>query len=345
MSPGPIRTALIGFGLAGRVFHAPLLADNPAYSLDVVVTRDPTRVAQAGALLPGVRVVPNAAEAIAADVDLVVIGTPPASHHGLALAAIGRGRHVVVDKPFVPTSAEAEDLIERAAAAGTVLTVYQNRRWDSDFLTLRRLLREGELGDVHTFESRLERWKPEGLRTWKADTPLAEGGGILADIGSHLIDQALQLFGPVRSVYGETARHVGEGESDDDAFVSLLHETGVRSRLWANLISGLEAPRYRVLGSRASYQKWGVDTQEQFLGAGGTPAASDYGLEPEESWGVLGTPDGTRRVPAERGAYPEFYRRLADCITGGGPVPVDPRESLAVVRIVEEVHRQNRPAR
>lgn len=344
MAP-PIRTALLGFGLSGRVFHGPLIAHDPAFSLDVIVTGNPERAASARRLHPTAEVVGTAAEALARDLDLVVIGTPPGSHFSLAEAAIDRGLAVVVDKPFVPTGREAEALIASARAAGTALTVYQNRRWDADFLTLRQLIEAGELGQVHTFESRFERWKPEGLRSWKGDTALAAGGGILADLGSHLIDQALQLFGPVRTVHGETTRHAGTGEADDDAFVSLLHESGVRSRLSANLISAVPSPRFRVLGSTAGYVKWGLDSQERALGEGVSPGDPQYGVEPEEAWGTLGTPEGTRPVPAVRGAYPEFYRLLGEALTGGGPLPVDPEESLAVIRVIEEVHRQNRAAR
>lgn len=232
----------------------------------------------------------------------------------------------------------------KARESGTVLTVFQNRRWDSDFLTLKELVDQGDLGEVHTFESRFERWKPEGLREWKGISSLKEGGGILADLGSHLIDQALQLFGPATQVHGETARHAGQSgsEADDDAFVSLLHQSGVRSRLSMNLISALPSPRFRVLGSKAAFEKWGLDAQEAALDRGVAPSAADYGVEPEENWGILGTPGNTRAVPAARGAYPEFYRMLAECLTTGGPPPVDPADSLVVARIIEEIHAQNR---
>lgn len=342
-----IRTAIIGFGLSGRVFHAPLVADSPAYSLDAIVTGDPERAARAAALHPAARVVGTADELLAraADLDLVVIGTPPSSHAELAAAALDSGLHVVVDKPFVPTAAEGEALIARARAAGRVLTVFQNRRWDGDLLTIRRLLAEGALGEVRTFESRFDWWKPAGLRSWKGSLGIAEGGGLLADLGPHLIDQALQLFGPAAQVYGETARHTGsEGaEADDDAFVSLLHASGVRSHLSMNLLAGIPAPRFRVLGSEATFVSWGLDPQEAQLDAGMAPSDPVYGTLPEDAWGTIGTPDETRRVRPERGAYAEFYRLLAHAITAGGPVPVAPEDALAVMRIIEQVHAQNRP--
>jgi scyllo-inositol 2-dehydrogenase (NADP+) len=342
--PRPLRTAIIGYGLSGRIFHAPFLEASGAYSLDAIVTANPGRAEQAAIAHPRARIVPGSAELFAGSegLDLVVVATPPANHYVLAADAIRRGLHVVVDKPFVPLGAQGEDLIAKARRAGVVLSVFQNRRWDSDFLTLARLIKGGGLGTVHTFESRFERWKPEGLRDWKAAPDVAEGGGLLFDLGSHLIDQALTLFGPAVRIYGETARHTPTAGADEDVFVSLLHESGVRSRLSMNLVSGLPAPRFHVLGSAAAFTSWGLDGQEAALRAGAVPGAEGYGVEPEERWPTTGTPGRTRKVPAERGAYTEYYRLLAEAINDGGPVPVDPADALAAVRIIEEVHRQNR---
>ena len=340
----PLRTAMFGFGMSGRVFHTPFLAADPAFSLDVVVTADPERAAQAAAHHPCARVVGSVEElwGRAADLDLVVIGTPPSTHARLASAAIDAGLHVVVDKPFAPAVADGEALLERARAAGRVLTVFHNRRWDSDFLTVRRLVESGELGEVRTFESRFDVWKPAGLRAWKGTSTLAEGGGLLADLGPHLIDQALQLFGPAVEVYGETARHSAPAaaEADDDAFISLLHSSGVRSRLSMSILAGLPTPRFRVLGSAATLEISG-DSQAAQLDSGVAPSDPAYGLQQETAWGTLGTPGVTRRVRPERGSYGEFYRLLAEAITAGGPLPVDPEDALAAIRIIEQVHAQN----
>jgi scyllo-inositol 2-dehydrogenase (NADP+) len=342
----PIRTAILGFGVSGRVFHSPFIAAHPDYSLDFITTANPDRAAQARAVYPDATILaaPEDVFAHADQLDLVVIGTPPATHYSLAERAINAGLNVVVDKPFVPTSAEGEVLITKAAEAGVVLTVFQNRRWDADFLTLQKLLREGRLGEPRSFESRFEWWKPEGMRDWKAETDIAYAGGILFDLGPHLIDQAIQLFGPVSEVYGETARHTAapRSDADDDAFVSLLHTSGVRSRLWMNGTAALPAPRFHVLGSAAAYTKWGLDRQEPELIAGALPSDPDYGLESEEHWGMLGVPGHSERVPAELGAYPEFYRLLAECLAGDGPAPVDPADSVVVTRIIEEVHARSR---
>jgi predicted dehydrogenase len=272
-----IRTAVVGFGISGRVFHAPLIAADPGYSLDAIVTSDPGRAAEAARLYPGTRIVPTpeALFALAADLDLVILGTPPLTHFDLAARAIAHGLHVVVDKPFVTSSAHGEELAARAADGGVQLTVFQNRRWDADFLTLQKLVREGALGEIRTFESRFEWWRPEGFGNWRDTAGLTEGGGILHDLGAHLIDQAIQLFGPVAESYGETANHGRSEGADTEAFVSMLHESGVRSRLWMNGMAAQVGPRFHVLGSTAGYTKWGLDGQEPALAAGMTP--SDLG--------------------------------------------------------------------
>jgi predicted dehydrogenase len=189
----PIRVAALGFGTAGRLFHSPFVVANPAFELRTIVTTNPERAATAQAKYPGVQVIGDAFAVNAVDHDLVIVATPPATHGELATNALQIGLDVVVDKPFAPTSAEGRELIALAARLGRRLTVFQNRRWDADFLTLRRLLAEGELGEVFEFESRFEWWRPGGMTGWKGETSVADGGGILFDLGTHLIDQALQL--------------------------------------------------------------------------------------------------------------------------------------------------------
>jgi predicted dehydrogenase len=336
----PLRTAVVGFGISGRVFHAPLIAADPNYSLDAIVTSDPERAAEAARLYPGTRIVPTpeALFTLAADLDLVILGTPPLTHFDLAARAIAHGLHVVVDKPFVTTSAHGEELIARASDGGVQLTVFQNRRWDADFLTLQKLLQEGALGEIRTFESRFEWWRPEGFGNWRDTAALREGGGILQDLGAHLIDQAIQLFGPVAESYGETANYGRPEGADTEAFVSLLHESGVRSRLWMNGMAAQVGPRFHVLGSKAGYTKWGLDGQEPALAAGMTPSDPAFGLEAQDSWGVLGVDGASTHVPAERGAYPRFYSQLAAALRGAGPLPVGPAESLEVLKVIENIH-------
>ncbi|MEW1810750.1 Gfo/Idh/MocA family oxidoreductase [Pseudarthrobacter phenanthrenivorans] len=337
----PIRTAVVGFGISGKVFHAPLIAANPDFSLDAIVTSHPGRAAEAARLYPPARIVATPEElfAVAADLDLLILGTPPHTHYGLAATAIAHGLNVVVDKPFVPTSALGGELISRAADGGVQLTVFQNRRWDADFLTLRKVLASGALGEVTSFESRFEWWRPEGFGNWRDTVSLAEGGGILHDLGAHLIDQAIELFGPVERSYGETAnRGPHPDAADTEAFVSLLHASGVRTRLWMNGMAAQAGARFHVLGSRAGYTKWGLDGQEPALAAGVVPSDPAYGLEPQEHWGLLGTDGAAEPVAPERGAYPQFYVQLAAALRGQGPVPVDPAGPLEVLKVIEGIH-------
>jgi scyllo-inositol 2-dehydrogenase (NADP+) len=336
----PIRTGLIGFGTSGRLFHSPFIAANPEFSLDLIVTKDPARLALAAERYPGARLVPTSDDLFAAaeDLDLVVIGSPSSTHVELAHAALDAGLAVVVDKPFSVTTLQGRGLIEKAHRLGLLLTVFQNRRWDGDFLTLRSLLAAGALGEVRRFESRFEWWKPVQAKSWKASATIAEGGGILFDLGAHLIDQALQLFGPVDDVYAETITRRPGGAADDDTFVSLHHGSGVRSHLWMNGLAAQVGPRFHVLGSEAGYTKWGLDGQEAALKAGALPTDPDFGLEPESAWGVVGIDGALTRVPSERGNYAAFYAGLADALLRGEPAPVDPEDALRVIGIIERVN-------
>ncbi len=333
-----IRTAVIGFGLAGSVFHAPAIAANPRYSLDFIVTANPQRRALAQKRYPQARILDTADELfMQPGLQLAVLGTPPASHAPLAHAALDRRIAVVVDKPFTVTSEQGQELIDRATELGVPLTVYQNRRWDGEYLTLRRLLAEGALGEVYRFESRIERWSQEIAKPWKAAATADDGGGLLYDLGTHLIDQALQLFGPVTNVYGELSARRPQEKADDDDFVALHHGNGVRSHLWMNLSAARRGPRFRVLGSEAGYTKTVADLQEAQILAGVLPGNPGYGLDPQQNWGTLGRDGALVAVPTERGNFPAFYELLAAALLDGGPLPVDPADSVAALKIIEKV--------
>ncbi|WP_104091012.1 Gfo/Idh/MocA family oxidoreductase [Arthrobacter sp. GMC3] len=338
-----IGTALLGFGHAGSIFHAPSIESLEQFSLDVIVTSDPVRQAAARAKYPLAEVLSRAEWANAGDthdVDLVVVATPPASHVALAQAALEAGCAVVVDKPFTVTSAEGDALIALARAKGLVLTTYQNRRWDGEFLTLRKLIAEGALGEVRRFESRLERWQQSITKEWKAQATPADGGGILYDLGTHLIDQALQLFGPPTRVYGEVAARRPDERSDDDAFIALEHAGGVISHLWMNLSAAQAGPRLRVLGSEAAYVKADPDQQEAQLQAGILPGSPGYGVDPQENWGLLGRAGSLVPVPTEPGNFTRFYELLAAAVLDGAPAPVDPADSVEALRVIEYVREQ-----
>ena len=337
----PIRTGIIGFGLSGRVFHAPFIATNPAFRLDLISTGSPDRAAQARQQHPDTEIVASPAELLAraADLDLVILASPAHVHREQALAAFEAGAHVVIDKPFVPTVTDAKQLIAASEDAGKLLAVFQNRRWDGDFLTIKRLLTEGVLGGIHRFESTFERWGGAVRERWQDSTTSDQGAGITYDLGSHLIDQALQLFGPATVDAAELTTVRPGAVSDDDSFISLLHETGVRSHLTMSRVAGQSGPRFRVLGSESSYSVNGLDNQEPFLKDQRWPGSEGYGVTPSADWGLVGVGDSLSSVETARGAYPDFYAGVAASILAGAPSPVDPRDALEVVRIIERAHQ------
>lgn len=342
IDPGqPIRTGLVGFGTAGRTFHAPFLSADESYALSVIVTADPDRSAEAARLHPQAEVVPTTAQLfdLADQLDLVVIASPPATHVRLAHQALDHRLAVVVDKPLCVAAGEGAALVERARSLGDRLTVFQNRRWDGDFLTVRGLLERGELGEVWRFESRFEWWKPHEPKQWKAKADAGAGGGILYDLGTHLIDQAVQLFGPVDEVHAELATRRPGGGAEDEAFVSLRHRGGVRSHLHMSAVAAAPGPRFHLLGAAAAYTKWGLDGQEAALKAGMSPADPQFGIESESAWGKLGVNGDDRVVTMERGDYGAFYAQLADSLRTGGPLPVDPSDAVQTIRLIEAAHR------
>ena len=329
---------LLGYGLAGSVFHAPFISTTPGLRLSVVVTADDERREQALREHPGVEVVGTADEAWerTSKLDLAVIATPNSTHLPLGLAALEAGLAVVVDKPLALNAEEGSTLVDAAAERDLMLTAFQNRRWDGDFLTLRKLLEATELGRVLRFESRFERWRPQVGDGWRERAPAEEGGGLLLDLGSHLVDQALQLFGPVRRLYAEVEARREGAVSDDDVFLALEHESGVRSHLWASALAADPDPRFRVLGDRAAFVKHGLDSQEEALRAGRMPNEPGFGDEPRERWGRLVTGAEEREVRTERGSYASFYAGVAASLGQGAPPPVDPRDAVTVLELLDE---------
>ncbi|WP_114854213.1 Gfo/Idh/MocA family oxidoreductase [Brachybacterium sp. YJGR34] len=352
--PSPLRTAILGYGVAGRYFHGAFLGVDPDYEVTLIATANPERAAQARAEHPGVQILedPQKIAEHAEDLDLVVVATPPASHVELAQSALRAGLDVVVDKPFAPSSAEGAALIAEAASRGRRLTVFQNRRYDADFLTLKQLIDGGELGRVHTLESRFEWWKPAGERAWKAATPVDAGGGILYDLGPHLIDQAIQLLGPVTSCTASLRRIslADDAPADDPqapentAHLLLTHASGVESRLTMSSLSALEGPRFLALGTEGAWRTAGKDPQEAALRAGTRPDAPGFGRESVEQAGELSRGEGVTATPPGTGDYGRFYRELAVALRTGGTVPVDPQDSVEVLRLIEVAHRDARTA-
>jgi predicted dehydrogenase len=329
------RVALIGYGLGGAVFHAPLVAAVDGLELAAIVTRNEERRARAQREHPQAALLASAHEVWerAENLDVVVVASPNRLHVPLARAAIAAGLAVVVDKPLAASAGEGRKLLGAAQERNILLTVFQNRRWDGDFLTLRHLIAEDALGSVLRFESRFERWRPKLRGGWRESAAPEEAGGLLYDLGSHLVDQALVLFGPAVQVYAELDARRHGGEVDDDAFVALTHGSGVRSHLWMSAAAAQPGPRLRVLGDRAAYVKHGLDVQEEQLLAGSRPGDPGWGEEPEERWGRLGE-DDVRLVPTTPGAYARFYESLVAALRGEAPPPVDPAEAIRTLDVL-----------
>ncbi|RMB86174.1 Gfo/Idh/MocA family oxidoreductase [Streptomyces shenzhenensis] len=343
-----LRVGLIGYGLAGSVFHAPLIAATEGLTLDTVVTANPERQEQARTEFPDVRLAARPDELFgrAGELDLIVIASPNKTHVPLAAAALETGLPVVVDKPLAGTAAEARELAALAERRGLLLSVFQNRRWDNDFLTLRKLLAEGALGDVWRFESRFERWRPQLKGGWRESGDPTEIGGLLYDLGSHVVDQALVLFGPATRVYAESDIRRPGAETDDDTFIAITHAGGVRSHLYVSATAAQLGPRFRVLGSRAGYVKHGLDPQEAALREGRRPG-SGWGAEPESLWGRLGSGEspltgGGTPVPTLPGDYPAYYAAVADAVTGAGPNPVTASAAADTLDVLEAARRSAR---
>jgi predicted dehydrogenase len=322
---------LVGYGFGARYFHAPLIASAAECELVAVATRSAERRALITSEHPNAVVVDDLAGLAAAGAEAVTVSTPADTHVPLCREALELGLPVVVDKPFALTAADARATVELAEQRGVLLSVYQNRRWDSDFRTVSALAAGDALGEITRFESRFER---------RQAGPPASGGGTLLDFGSHLVDQALHLLGPVRTVYAEM-RHNGPGGLDDDVFVALAHAGGAHSHLWGSWVQSAPGPRFRVTGTSATYVVGGMDIQEELLLAGRTPASDgdSWGAEPQDRWGRLHGASGVVVQPTERGRWDAYYPAFAAAVRGHGPVPVDPRDAVTTAEILDAARR------
>ncbi|MEV4946060.1 Gfo/Idh/MocA family oxidoreductase [Streptomyces sp. NPDC053755] len=346
----PLRVGLVGYGLAGSVFHAPLIEATAGLTLDTVTTGNPERQEQVRAAHPGVRVAgsPDELWARADELDLIVVASPNKTHVPVATAALEAGLPVVVDKPVAGTAAEARELAALADERGLLLSVFQNRRWDNDFRTLRKLVADGELGAVQRFESRFERWRPQLKGGWRESGAPEEIGGLLYDLGSHVVDQALVLFGPAVRVYAESDVRRPGAETDDDTFLAITHANGVRSHLYVSATTAQLGPRFRVLGSRAGFVKYGLDPQEAALREGRRPApGSPWGVEAPSVWGKIGAGEspltgGGTPVETLPGDYPAYYAAIDAALRGTGDNPVTALEAAATLDVLEAAKRSAR---
>lgn len=331
----PLQVGLIGFGLGGRVFHAPIIRAVPGLKLAAIVERSGD---SARAAYPDVRVVRSVGELLSIEsINLVVVTTPNSTHLDLARQCLLASRDVVVDKPFATTSAEAAETVRIAQEHGRLISVYQNRRWDGDFLTLRRIVQEGSLGRLVLFESHLERYRPQlRAEAWR-ELP-KPGSGLWFDLGPHLLDQAFVLFGRPEAITAEL-RAERDGAVVDDAFDVVLHYPKLRVLLRSNLLTCATGPRFRLNGTKGSFVKCGSDPQEEALKRGETPQQPNWGQEPAENWGTLSLAEGDTvtqtRVPTATGDYRRYYENVRDAIVSGTPLDVTPQHALSIMHALE----------
>ena len=311
---------LIGYGKAGRVFHAPLIRSVDGLDLQKIVEhRGDAEVAEL--LADGA-------------IDLVVIATPNESHFDLGRRALLADKHVVIDKPFTVTADEAQQLTGLARERNRILTVFHNRRWEGDFLTIQQLIRQNVFGRVVLFEARFDRFRSEPRPgAWRESS--SPGSGILYDLGSHLIDQALVLFGKPESVIADVRTERDFGDADD-AFDIWMKYPRLKVSLTAGMLIRERTPRFTVRGTTATFVKFGLDPQEAALAEGRTPRDENWGREPREQWGTLITDHGEEIVQTLPGSYQTFYENVRDAIAGRAQLAVQPHEALATIAIIEQ---------
>lgn len=329
-----LSLGMVGFGMVAERFHAPLINLEPGLRWTHIVERRSNRCQD---LYPQVKVLRNAQELWESEVEVAVIVTPNDSHFTLAQQALRAGKHVVVDKPFTLTSAEADQLIALSEEVGRCLTVFHNRRWDGDFLTIRQLLQEGTLGRLHRYESRWERYRPLPKGGWREQA--GPGHGILYDLGSHMIDQVLQLFGRPRAVWAHLQQQ-RPGVGATDAFDWIGDYGHMQAHLSSNCLTPSPSFRFSLIGDRETFLKSGLDPQEDALQAGRVPGGPDWGCEPPDRWGLL--LGCAKPVPTHPGDYPQFYRNLVAALRGEQALAVQPQEARDVIRaleLAEESHR------
>jgi len=329
-----VRVGLIGFGLAGQAFHAPVIRGVPGMELACILER---RGSRAKERYPKVKVARTLDELLADEtIRLCVVATPNDSHFEYTKSCLMAGRDVVVDKPFTPILAEAEELVRIAAEQGRLLTVYQDRRWDGDFHTVRKLIDAGTLGKVVEYEARFDRFRLEPKENaWRERADQA-AAGVLFDLGPHLIDQALVLFGAPKKITA-VAFCQRETSEVDDAFDVSMEYPGLRALLRARIIAFAPGPHLLIHGTKGSFIKYGMDPQEEKLRGkdcpDGTDWGADWGEEPEESWGTLSlVSKPSKKVKTERGDYRGFYANVRDAIEKGSPLDVTPEQALRTMR-------------
>ena len=329
-----MKIGLVGYGTGGRHFHAPFMVAAKDVELAGIVARAPGTIAAAKKDFPDIAIYPSLTAMIAAGgIDAVTITTPPQTRRELVLEAIAAGLHVVADKPFAPDARSARELDEAARSKGVVLGVFQNRRWDSDIRTLHKLIADGRLGRVWRVHSRMDLNEPATLEAGPT-------GGLLRDLGAHLVDQMLWLLGPVRNVDAELDYvDLKEGRTDASFTITLRHASGAHSHVSASKINFLTAKELIAYGEKGSYVSSATDVQARSIFAGKRPVddLKGWGYEPEANWGTLRTAAGEQRVPAEQGSYHRYYEAFAEAVRTGGRPPVTAEEATRAIAVLDAV--------
>lgn len=334
-----LNVGLVGFGFAGKVFHAPVIGAVEGLRLTAIVQRrrdpDPRD--------PDVEFVRSVDELRSRDIDLVVIATPNTSHAPIATQCLRAGRHVVIDKPFATTLAEASEVVRVSQEMGRLLSVYHNRRYVGDFITLQQLLHARALGRVAIYESRFDRFRPQ-LRPGAWREQPGPGAGVWFDLGPHLLDQALVLFGPPEAIAADI-RIERDGAMVDDAFDVTLYYPNMRARLGASMLTAAAGPTFSVHGTGGSFVKFGFDPQEAALKSGRAPGGTAWDVEPAERHGQLTTPEGAQVIPTVPSSFVHYYENVRDAIQGVAPLAVTPAQALAVMRGLELAVQSSRERR
>ena len=342
-----IRAGVVGFGLAGQVFHAAVLAETPGMEVTCIVDRSGRGAA---ARYPDAKIVSSVEEMLVdPSIQLCVVATQNDMHRSLAEACLNAGRHVVVDKPLTLTSRDAAELAKLARAKNVVLSAYHNRRWDGDFQTLESLLKSGRLGEPVAFESHFDRFRLEPKPGAWRET-LAAGGGTLFDLGPHLIDQALALFGPPSSLWADVRTSRPVSDVDDTFDIQLTYEEAadpslrsLRTWLRSTMVAASPGARFTLHGTGGSYEKWGLDPQEAALKEGGRFADEGFGMETDRSWGMFTAPGAAPEpVPTAMGDYRRYYANVRDAILGVAPLTVTVGTAWCVARLIELARESSR---
>ena len=326
-----VRLGVVGYGAGGRRFHTPFVEAASGITLAGVVTRSPTRRAEVADDWPDVPVFDSLSDMLASGVDAVTITTPPDTHRDLALEAVAAGVHVLVDKPFAPSAAEGREMVKAADAAGVLMSVYHNRRWDADIQTLARVLRDGSVGEPWRIFSRMDQDSPE-------EVTAGPGNGLLLDLGSHLVDQMLWLLGPVKTVIAHLDWvDLPEGRADGGFTIQMSHDSGVTSHLESSKVGHVAARELRAYGSKGSYSVTSTDVQAAAIDAGHRPAHDPerWGYEDPSRWGLLATAAGEEQVPSEQGRWRDLYSQLALAVQGQAQSPVPAEAALRTLEVLD----------